>query len=288
MNSTIPFEYILIRYFHDPETEEFLNIGLVMYSPDANFFSSKILSKYGRITNTFPNADGDLYRTFISQIEGPLNKIVKKINHVHSQGLLFPEKEDFISHVLKIIPPNDASIRISEPKFGAAQDLDKMFIYLFERLVERHLEKREKKSRSDDEVWHFYREPLEKNRVTHALMKHTFNTPEEDFEFHQSWKNGKWNALKPLSFDLQKAGSIRAKAREWLGAEYLLNEHAENLGHLYFLLGAPQIDDRYLNKAYGDAKSILNSLPNGKFQIIEENEAEDFANEIKEKVPGIL
>lgn len=284
MKERIAFQYALIRYFHDPETEEFLNVGLVLYSRLGEYFQPKILTKYRRITNTFPGADGESFRRFAEHLQRSLSRLSDQINNHNRQKEMFKElPNDVLSLVHAILPLDDSSIRVSEPKFGISNDFGKTFVSLFERLVETHLDIKEKRSRSDDDVWNIYKPPFEQQKLIDRFTKHKISTPLEEFEFDYSWKNGAWNVLKPLSFDLLKPGSIRSKARSWLGAELLLHNSAKDLGHLYFLLGAPQNGNKDLIRAYDNAKLILSSAPNGKFHLIEEDEAEDFARDIKPK-----
>src|SRR6266404_2302575 len=39
----------------------------------------------------------------------------------------------------------------------------------------------------------------------------------DEVEFEYAWKNEQWHCLKPLSFNLTAAESIREKAHRWLG-----------------------------------------------------------------------
>lgn len=59
-----PFQYAVLRYIHDPITEEFLNIGVVVYSRESRYLQTKISKRYGRVSQTF----GGIHRTNYNRI----------------------------------------------------------------------------------------------------------------------------------------------------------------------------------------------------------------------------
>ena len=69
MNVQTPFQYAILRYIHDQGTEEFLNIGLAMYSQPENYFRAQVLTRYRRVTQTFPGASGKLYKGFVDRLQ---------------------------------------------------------------------------------------------------------------------------------------------------------------------------------------------------------------------------
>ena len=159
MNNLIPFQYSILRYIHDLETGEFLNVGLALYSKQGKYFRAQLLNKYGRITDTFPGADGEYFRRYINNFQRILYGLSNKINS--NQIDMFPKQVDKIENLLaSVLPPDDASIRFSEPHEGLVEDLDVVFDELYIRLVEQYLKVPERESRTDDEVWQAYQNPL--------------------------------------------------------------------------------------------------------------------------------
>ena len=76
-------------------------------------------------------------------------------------------------------------------------------------------------------------------------------------------------------------GSIQRKAREWLGSVRVLKTSPE-WGTLYMLLGAPHQEDRTVERAYESAKRMLRD--DESVVLVEENEAEDFAERIDRRI----
>ena len=135
---------------------------------------------------------------------------------------------------------------------------------------------REKKSRSDEEVWTIFNRPLIRHQVTKYLKPKHFISNEYDLKFEHTFKNEKHHILDPVTMDYSKSSKIQNRAIKILGQATTLKENPE-IGKLYLLLGAPK-KSSHIN-AYIKAENLLNKIPIEK-EIIEENEAEDFAEHI--------
>jgi len=251
MNERIPFQYSVLRYVHDVATGEFLNVGLAIYSKSARFFQSRLLLRYRRLTQAFPGADGELYRNYISRLQRSLNEVSAEVesNQMRILGEGLPDRIEFLLN--QVLPPDDSSIRFSEARGGLADDLEGTFDQLYYRLVEQYLTVPQTPSREDDDIWQVFRPPLQDLEVLDHFQRHEVRTEVESFQFDHAWRNGTWNVLRPLSFDLVHPGNIRKKAREWMGAAHIMDE-APDLSGLFFLLGHPRNGDRLVRKAYSD------------------------------------
>jgi hypothetical protein len=276
MNKGIPFQYATVRYVHDIVTGEFLNVGLALYSPEGRYLKTKILPNYRRITNAFPSADGDFYRRYVTHLQIVAEKVAEQVAGRQVSMNAAPERLESV--LQEILPVDDSSLQFSGTKYGSADDLDGVFDNLYARLVEQHLPTVDKSSRDDNDVWNVFRKPLQSTQAILYLHRHVVQTAVETFEFAHAWKNGNWNILQPLSFDLINPGSIRKKAREWWGTALIL-KNSQEPSHVYMLLGRPRLAASDLKRAYGDAKKILSS-ENAPVELIDEDEAEDFANRI--------
>ncbi len=279
MSNKIPFQYTILRYIHDLETEEFLNVGLVIFSHEYRYLKARLLTKYRRITNAFPGADGEFYRSYVIRLQASLNRLSEKIKS--KQVSYFDDIPDTIDDLLKtILPIDDSSLQFSSSRGGLVENLDNAFEELYSRLIDRYLEEPERLSRTNEEVWHIFSQRMIELNIHQWLQTKVIQTKHEDFEFPHAWENGKWNLLQPISFDLIIPTNIRKKAREWLGLTTVLKE-SDEWSHLYFLIGGPYRGKDNLFKAYNDAKDILSMGIDGyPISIVEESEAIDFGNEI--------
>ena len=278
-----PFEYSVLRYIHDVVTGEFLNIGLVIYSKPRRYLRAELLNKYRRITNTFPGADGEFFRQYINHLQLRFLTMTKKICDV--QTTLLDELPDQLEQILaKILPLDDSSIRFSEVRSGFAANLNEIFSDLYNRLIEFYLDEIDKKTRDDEQVWNVYSRPLRELNLLELMQPNKITTRHDEIEFDYAWKNGRWNLIKPLSFDLATPTYIRRKAKTWLGTNLILDE-SDELSKIYYLLGGPRDQDGRLLQAYEDAKEILTTeRVNYSIVLVEESQSESFAKEIKPQV----
>ncbi|RYG15252.1 MAG: hypothetical protein EOO07_15825 [Chitinophagaceae bacterium] len=102
-----------------------------------------------------------------------------------------------------------------------------------------------------------------------------------NFNFDFAWKNGIWNLVKPVGFDLKSNEAIIAKARHNLGdftdlyGEIKTSEYKSSV-----IVGRPT--DKKLFGAYDKALLILEKSPNT--DIVEENDLKQYSEKIIEAV----
>ena len=120
-----------------------------------------------------------------------------------------------------------------------------------------------------------YNGPLARQRVT-KLRPWTLETDLLTLRFQHAFKNDLWHVLEPVSLDYIRAESIQRRATTLLGSADAIEGEAR-LGKLHLLLGRPQNETH--QKHYIKAKNILHKM-RVPHQLVEEDEAEDFAKEI--------
>ena len=281
MNAKFKFQYSILRYRHDLITGEFINVGLVLFSSEARYFKAKMLNRYKRVTATFPRADGEFLKSYLDHLQFEFDVISEGIQNEQLNLFADSKLPEALGGLLsKVLPHDDSSVYFEKPQFGLVEDLEKFFYDLYDRMVLHYMVDLDRDTRNDEDIWDLYRKPLLKTSVLSRLQRHIVRLSVDEYKFDHAWKNGKWKVLQPVSFDLKIPTNIRKKAREWVGATFVLKEE-KNLGHLYFLLGAPSLNNPDLIKAYNQTKEMLSLKQDGlSTTLIEENEAEDFANHI--------
>jgi hypothetical protein len=268
----IPYSFGILRYVHDPVTQEFVNIGVVVYSQQAAFLRAICTTNYGRITRLFEKISGDRFRQLVRYVEDQINATGKRLS-----GQLPFEPSPFEQLLARVLPPDDSSIQFSSPfGVGLSSDLEKTLDELFDRYVERYASRVDESRRSDEEVWRVFREPLERFQVTPSLTAKRIEASNYDYEFGHAWKNEIWHVYEPVSLDLSDAGSILDKANRWVGRATSLNDSSERF-KIHLLLGAPQADN--LQGAFVKAQNILRNMP-GQREFHFEHEAESFAEDL--------
>jgi hypothetical protein len=270
--SRIPYSFSVLRYVHDPVTQEFANVGVALYSRAARYLDALCTVNYGRISNMFEEIDGNKFRQTTRYVQERLRNLGAELR----VGLPFESSKTIEGILTMVLPPDDSAFQFSRAGAGVTNDLESELKHLFARFVERYSVHPESTPRDDDEVWRVYRAPLERRHVIEYLTPKRIVAPNFDYEFQHSWKNQAWRVYEPVSFDLLEATSILDKANRWLGRATSLSDSKEKF-KMYMLLGQPR--ESNLKTAFVKAQNILHKMPEP-HELINESEAEEFANEV--------
>ena len=63
------YSFSVLRYVHDPVTQEFVNIGVAVFSPEARYFRAICTTSYNRVTQMFGAIDGQGFRQYSRHIQ---------------------------------------------------------------------------------------------------------------------------------------------------------------------------------------------------------------------------
>ena len=272
----VPYSFSILRYVHDPVTQEFANIGVAVYSKEQGYLNARCDIHYARITNIFGSVDGDRFRQATRYIQDRVQKVGRDLN----ASLPFGSDLTIEGLLARVLPPDDSAFQFSPAGVGLSDDLDETLRGLFLRFVEKYSVHGESPHRDDDEVWRVYREPLERRRVISRLGPKKIVAPDFEYEFQHSWKNEGWRVYEPVSFDLLDASSILDKANRWLGRSMSLADSREPF-KMYLLLGEPQ--NHSLHSSFIKAQNILHKMP-GTPELVKESDAEGFAEELAAEI----
>ncbi len=277
MKST--YTYTVLRYVHDVTTGEFLNVGVVLYAPEARYASAMCRPTYGRLSRAFPGLDGDAFRSVMRYLQARIEEVGDRLSsELPLEGV--PGSVMEIAHAA--LPTDDSSLQWSPPGSGLTENPSQTLEKLYERMVMRFEERNTQERRSDEDVWRKYKRNLEEHNVLKYLETKKIAVQDDEVEFRHAWRNGIWHCLEPVSFDLSSGDSIRDKAHRWLGQLSSVKDAGDRF-KVYLLLGEPQQES--LRPAFEKAVSILGKLPVEKELIREESAgkfSERFAEEIAE------
>jgi hypothetical protein len=271
-----PYSFSVLRYVHDPVSQEFINIGVAVYSRDAGFLRAICTTHYARITRMFTKIDGNRFRQLTRYIQEQVSAIGESL----PTELPFEPGRAIEQLLAKVLPPDDSSVQFSSAGVGLSHDLEKTTAELFDRYVERYALTSDASRRDDEDIWRTFRESLERRHVTAHLAPKRIVAPDYEYEFQRAWKNRLWHVYEPVSFDMVDGGSIVEKANRWVGRATSLNDSPERF-KIHLLLGEPQ--DSRLQGMFIKAQNILRKMP-GEYELIPESEAEGFAEELEREV----
>ncbi len=268
------FQYSVLRYMHDSMTQEFVNIGVLLYAPQQNYLDLCISHKYKRVSQMFDGIDPLAFQRAKRMVEKAVHRVSKSLE----QGSLLEKKANSLEILLpKILPKNDAALSFSTINGGITKNLEDELNYLYHRLVEYYLPNQEKISRTDSEVWVQYVKVFREKNILPHLQEVTIPTQTFSYKFDHAFKNDRWHPIEPVSFDLSNQTYIKDKAAKWIGKAVTLSTSNE-VGTLYILSGKP--NDPALVQAYEAAKYGLEKNTQGiTVRVIDENDAETFSEE---------
>jgi hypothetical protein len=268
----ITYTFSTLRFIYDPVTLEFVNVGVVVYSPETKQLSARCTQHYGRISKMFVTFDGIRLRQTLRFIQDRLNDIAAEMYG----KLQFRPVGSMYEILNSVLPVDDSSLQFAKGGVGTTEDLKKTAELLFDRYVERYSGGQDITKRDDDDVWRSFRPSFDRKNVTPKLVPKRIVAKNYEYEFQRSWKNGVWHLYEPISFDLLDASTIAEKANRWVGRATGLEDSQEQF-KLFLLLGRPS-DERLL-QAYRKAENLLNRMPVD-HEFVEESEAEEFARSV--------
>lgn len=270
-----PYSFSVLRYIHDPVSQEFANVGVAVFSAQGRYFDALCAQNYGRISKIFGTIDGNRFRQTARFIQDRIRRIGSEL----SDSLPFEASLTIEGLLASVLPPDDSAFQFSSVGVGVSNDLNETLKDLFARFVDKYSSS-DLARRDDEEVWKVYREPLDRRHLTPYLSPKKIIAPNYDYEFQHSWKNEVHHLYEPISLDLVEPNSILDKANRWLGRATSLSDSDDKF-KLHLLLGEPQ--GAGLKNAFTKARNILNKIP-GNPELIRESQAEDFAEELAQEI----
>jgi Protein of unknown function (DUF3037) len=276
MTDKKPYTYTVLRYVHDVNTGEFVNVGVVVHAPDARFVGAKLRHTHGRLSAMFPDLDRDAFRSSMRVIE----RALKSVAVDYAKGDLFRFESDAAGIARSVLPADDSALQWSPVGSGLASNFEQLLDRLFERLVAGFDDKPERNKRSDDDVWRPVRDKLDVAKIGVTLSETVIRGEVDELQFKHAWKNGVWHCYEAVSFDLADADGIKNKARRWMGHLASVRDVAGQFKP-YFIVGAPH--DQALMPAFEDALAILRKSP-VPTEVFNESEADELVARIEAEV----
>ena len=273
------YSFCFLRYVHEPLSGEFANVGVLLWAPQSRFLGFKASKKYQRLSHFFHGFQQLDHRQLISRIDTQFQKLAAELAAPQAD-LPFPQAPESARDLaLKVIPHDDAALQWSLSGGGLTASPAAELESLFHEAVGRHYDSVEEARRDDGAIYREVFSPAFESPVVKPHMSpHEVTAPLASHVFPQAWKNGVWNVYQAVSFDLKQAETIRNKAYRWESLTRFLAESPEH-PMIHLLLGAPSGEQR---KDYAKAKEVLRS--SRVVELVEEDEAADFARELEARV----
>src|SRR5258706_10401554 len=138
------YTFSVLRYMHDPVTAEFVNIGVALYAPEAQYLNALCTPHYQRLSRMFEPIDGDHFRQITKYVQTQIEALGQRL----ASELPFKNPPKNIEDVLgQVLPADDSAIQFSTAGGGFTSDLTKTLHGIYVRNVERYATRLERASR---------------------------------------------------------------------------------------------------------------------------------------------
>ncbi len=137
--------YSIVRFVPFVETEEFANVGVVLFAPDARYFGFRLMvNRSSRVTNFFEQLESATYRAVMRGLRDELERLDGAFK---SLGTDRRYRELDLSRGMalwsEMIKPKESLVRFSEGRVALATDPAEKLKALFGHYVERNFVTRE-------------------------------------------------------------------------------------------------------------------------------------------------
>jgi hypothetical protein len=272
----IAYTYCVVRYVHDPAAGEMLNIGVLLFAPDANYLGLQLEARYERLSGAFAGFDGENYKRVLRRLESAVEAIQARPARSELLFDVVAPLQNLTEITHTICPDEDLSFRFGVPLAGIATDPEEALARIFDRLVASQCDYKRDERRSDEQVWADFQPALQRQKVHRALQPKSFEAEGFEIKFEHSFKNERWHVLQPVSLDYARVESIRNRVTRLLGDATALQGN-EEVGKLYLLLGKPMQEKH--QEDYEKAKRLLHKMP-VEHELVEAKQAQHFAQEL--------
>ena len=268
------FEYSLLKYVHAISLGEGLNVGILFYFPEEKRLVFRHPVQEKRIKNAFPSVDYPFLKAHLEDFGKTANSLTPS-SEVSLEALIQTHFQIWESSPLQFAPCS-TSLR-SHPDYNIEADLYEDF-YFRKNLIKSELKKVEPEfnyfhltRKSSKDILRYYKSLLDKHQLkgSHLLRRPVAIRNEHSIFIPDAiWQNGTTNAVKAVSFDLNKDQLIIDTTLLLHAKLSYLKDKAEDENIRFDLLVAKPQNEKLLND-YSHALEILHEIKAPK-EIIEE------------------
>jgi hypothetical protein len=290
MNYKFPFSYCLLQYRHNPWLKERMNIGVLLYCPDASFLKLNVRGWDGRIKAAYPDLNKSAFTEDLKQIRRSLDRFeISSIRNADmiERGIreeLSSQKGNPARHIAYLVAPGgDSSYAWVDGGTGICNSPEDKLNSLYQRFVSPYDLPKAPSARSDDQVWSDISRIIASRKLSDKIETDpTVKTDLGTIKFQAGYQNGAFHAIQSLSFDLKDEDRISAKAGKWSGFAHAVKDaNLKRETVTQFILGKPTVNR--LLPAYRDARRYLSNVV-GQENVVEESEGIQFVDRLEHDI----
>ncbi len=279
------YTYCTFKYQHSPFLDESLNIGVIIYFHNSQKFSFTYSKNLSRIKSAYSQVPEKTIREYIRQID----KKIKYFHNLKDDFLPLAGASEFSDFIYKNILLYDAScLKFAGFTTQSSRGFDDITIE--ETIINKvFIDDIKSQGRQPQEpiILQKLQRELKKLGIDQVANRARYQNDFEvktstgKFRFDFAWKNGVWNVVKPVGFDLKTGEGIIQKARNNLGEFFDFRSEKQTAEFkTTILVGKPESKDLF--NEYTRALEILHKIPNT--DIIEPSGLPSYAKTIIEAI----
>jgi len=252
------YQYSVIRFIPYPETGEFANIGILVYSPIDNFLEFKLIPiQCKRVVKFFD-------KLTLSSYKEALNLFNEKLNFIkaYTENLYY---SDFLIYMNNILESKENLIQFSTIKTILYNKGDNILSYLYQRYIGRDFIN--KKNREYEMVVKLRQDllQLKNSGIYYKKQKIEVGLKEVNLPFVAKL-NSEFRAIKPLAFHQQQSTQLIEHGEKWLNRfKWLIKDHKIEPHNILLPIEAPTLKST-LRPAYDE---VINEIKDTNIRIID-------------------
>lgn len=246
-------KYAIVRFMPFSETQEFANVGVLLFSPKTGFVDFHLAPKnFGRVTHFFDDLNGELYRNTLIAFEQELTRVKE-----FGSQFVGEKQVELLEEVTRY---REGIISFSETRAMLHNNPQVALEELYKMYVARNFVTKE------------YREQQMVKALRHDLKKHIANV-----HYTQQKLTADYNVqidmpfvtkgchmtkvIKPLSFNQAKPLNLIEHGEQWINrVKRLIKANTIEASNMLFALEKPSSEKKEIVKAYQEVTEEMKEL----------------------------
>jgi len=223
--SEVVINYAAVRFLPYRETDEFVNVGVIIYCPEEDRFEFKLVKgKSTRVRRFFPELNKDVLFKSLDSLKNGLVRLRKNFDLGESDN---PPTADEVLRGMQVfrelVQPRESILHFSQPGSLVAESWEKALEELYDRYVDRRIastpqeQERRIQQRLDSlfKEWHFREFYLTNRKLGDSEAHATWNLVSFDQSGERNIQSAV-KAFKALSLDRDDASDVYFVGDAWI------------------------------------------------------------------------
>ncbi|MBD56411.1 MULTISPECIES: DUF3037 domain-containing protein [unclassified Pseudoalteromonas] len=258
-------KYSIIRFMPFSETQEFANVGILLFSPKTGFVDYKLAPKsFGRVTEFFDDLNGELYKSALVTFE-------KELTRVKSLGSRFYGEQQ-VKLLEEVTRFREGIVSFSETRAVLHEAPQIALEQLYNKYIARNFVTKEYR---EQQMVKALRQDLKDNiRGVHYTQQKLPAGLGVQIDIPFVTKGSQiTKAIKPLSFNQTKPLALIEHGEQWINrVRRLIQAGAIEAQNMLFTLEKPKSQKTEFLKAYDEVTNEMEML-NTKFTLFEDRKS---------------